>query len=194
MVGESVLRPDEVVVMFGYAPDSLSHGTPPMEALRQLLASYAAAEESRRGVLGGWRSDPRNHRAANKRAADFGCRDGAFAAGLGRSLQRSPVGWSYADSRRWDDVQGRFVDGERRRILGARKLTSRGSRQRRSMSQAPFVGILGARRSRISEQHKQLYADTLGPWLRLIEGELERQLVEPEFGARISSISMRPTG
>jgi phage portal protein BeeE len=42
----------------------------------------------------------------------------------------------------------------------------------------PMVGILDhATFSNIKEQHKQLYADTLGPWLVMLEEELERQLL-----------------
>src|SRR5262245_65486707 len=46
----------------------------------------------------------------------------------------------------------------------------------------PMVGILDhATFSNIKEQHKQLYADCLGPWLDMIQLELESQLL-PEAG------------
>src|SRR5262245_47773974 len=46
----------------------------------------------------------------------------------------------------------------------------------------PMVGILEhATFSNIKEQHKQLYADCLGPWLEMIQLELEAQLL-PEAG------------
>jgi hypothetical protein len=42
----------------------------------------------------------------------------------------------------------------------------------------PMVGILDhATFSNIKEQHKQLYADTLGPWLEMIQEEIELQLL-----------------
>jgi HK97 family phage portal protein len=42
----------------------------------------------------------------------------------------------------------------------------------------PMVGILDhATFSNIKEQHKQLYADCLGPWLEVISQEIERQLL-----------------
>src|SRR5699024_7441919 len=45
----------------------------------------------------------------------------------------------------------------------------------------PLVGILDhATFSNIREQHKQLYQDTLGPWLTQIDEALENQLL-PEF-------------
>jgi HK97 family phage portal protein len=45
----------------------------------------------------------------------------------------------------------------------------------------PMVGILEhATFSNITEQHKNLYQDTLGPWLELLQSEWERQVV-PEF-------------
>ena len=46
----------------------------------------------------------------------------------------------------------------------------------------PMVGILdNATFSNITEQHKNLYQDSLGPWLAMIEQEIELQLL-PEFG------------
>jgi hypothetical protein len=45
-----------------------------------------------------------------------------------------------------------------------------------------MVGILDhATFSNVKEQHKQLYQDTLGPWLEWIQQELEKQLL-PEAG------------
>jgi hypothetical protein len=45
----------------------------------------------------------------------------------------------------------------------------------------PMVGILDhATYSNITEQHKNLYQDTLGPWLAMIQQELALQLL-PEF-------------
>jgi HK97 family phage portal protein len=42
----------------------------------------------------------------------------------------------------------------------------------------PMVGILDhATFSNIKEQHKQLYADTLGPWLEMIQEEIEAQIL-----------------
>jgi hypothetical protein len=43
---------------------------------------------------------------------------------------------------------------------------------------APMVGILDhATFSNIREQHKELYADCLGPWTVMVEEELDRQLL-----------------
>ena len=182
MVGESVLRPDEVVVMFGYAPDSLSHGTPPMEALRQLLASYAAAEESQeafwaagaqiRGIIERPVNAPPISDAGMERLRQDW--DGRYSGR--QSAGRTPI---LEDGMTFKGVSSTAKDAE---YLGSRKLT-REEVAAAFHVPAPFVGILEhATFSNIREQHKQLYADTLGPWLRLIEGELERQLVEPEFG------------
>ncbi|MGE2714203.1 phage portal protein [Mycolicibacterium litorale] len=45
----------------------------------------------------------------------------------------------------------------------------------------PMVGILDkASFSNITEQHKMLYQDTLGPWLTMIQEEIELQLI-PDF-------------
>jgi HK97 family phage portal protein len=45
----------------------------------------------------------------------------------------------------------------------------------------PMVGILDhATFSNITEQHKMLYQDTLGPWLSMIQDEIALQLI-PDF-------------
>src|SRR5690606_21056788 len=47
----------------------------------------------------------------------------------------------------------------------------------------PLVGILDhATFSNIREQHKQLYQDTLGPWLTMVDEALETQLVSERPG------------
>jgi phage portal protein BeeE len=48
----------------------------------------------------------------------------------------------------------------------------------------PLVGILdNATFSNIREQHKNLYQDSLGPWLAMIEQDIMLQLL-PEFDDR----------
>lgn len=48
----------------------------------------------------------------------------------------------------------------------------------------PMVGILDkASFSNITEQHKMLYQDTLGPWLTMIQEEIELQLI-PDFESK----------
>jgi phage portal protein BeeE len=47
-----------------------------------------------------------------------------------------------------------------------------------------MVGILDhASFSNITEQHKMLYQDTLGPWLTMIQEEIALQLI-PDFEAK----------
>jgi phage portal protein BeeE len=64
--------------------------------------------------------------------------------------------------------------------LGGRKLT-REECARAYHIPLPMVGILDhATFSNIKEQHKQLYQDSLGPWLAMIEEDVDLQLL-PEF-------------
>ena len=77
----------------------------------------------------------------------------------------------------WKPVSFSSRDSE---YLAGRKLT-REECARAYHVPLPMVGILDhATFSNIKEQHKQLYQDSLGPWLVQIEEELELQLV-PEF-------------
>jgi hypothetical protein len=74
-------------------------------------------------------------------------------------------------------ISQNFRDSE---YLGARKLTREECR-RGVPRAAAMVGILEhATFSNIKEQHKQLYQDCLGPWLTMLEEEIELQLL-PEF-------------
>jgi HK97 family phage portal protein len=78
------------------------------------------------------------------------------------------------DSMTWVNTSHSARDSE---YLQARKL-SREECASAYHIPPPMVGILDhATFSNIKEQHKQLYADTLGPWLEMVQEELEAQLL-----------------
>lgn len=78
------------------------------------------------------------------------------------------------DGMTWANTSNNFKDSE---YLSARKL-SREECASAYHIPPPMVGILDhATFSNIKEQHKQLYADTLGPWLEMVQEEIEAQIV-----------------
>ena len=167
----------DVVIFNGYNPLNPLIGLSPLETLRRVLAEEQAAGAHREAF---WRNSGRiegivtrpkeakrytPEQAASWREQYQQIYSGGAGAGKTLLLQDgetfTPTAWSPKDSE----------------YVSARKLT------REECASAyhiplPMVGILDhATYSNIKEQHKQLYADTLGPWFELIQQELEGQLL-----------------
>lgn len=174
--------PAEQVVHFrGYNPDEPRWGASPLETLRRILAEEYHAGQYREQLwrngarMSGyikrpleapeWKAESRQRFARSWQAQYTG--DGPAAGG-------TPI--------LYDGME--FVNAsmtpEAAQYIEARKLT------REEVAAAyhiplPMVGILDhATYSNIAEQHKQLYQDTLGPWLVMICEELQLQLL-PDF-------------
>jgi HK97 family phage portal protein len=78
---------------------------------------------------------------------------------------------------KWESTQQTAVEVE---LIEQRKLNREEIAAAYDMP-PPMVGILDkATHSNITEQHKILYTDVLGPWLTLIEETIEAQLIRPE--------------
>lgn len=174
--------PAEIVYFDGYNPctDTGLGGISPLETLRRVLAEEAAAGEYREAF---WRNGARVsgviERAKDAPSAKWNPEQeqqwregwqaayGGFGARTGATALL-PVGATFKETTQT------AKDAE---YLNARKLT------REECAAAyhvplPMVGILEhATFSNIKEQHKHLYQDCLGPWLVMIEEELERQLL-----------------
>jgi len=171
-----VFPPSEIVYFNGYNPLDAKFGLSPLETLRRVLAEEAAAGLHREAY---WRNSSRHDGVIERPATakkwtpeqkkDFrdqwqerytGGGAGSVAV-LEDGMTFKATSWSPRDSE----------------YTAARKLT------REECAAAyhiplPMVGILEhATFSNIKEQHKQLYADTLGPWLAMISEEIERQLL-----------------
>ncbi|MFV2198452.1 phage portal protein [Nocardiopsis sp. LOL_012] len=174
----------DMIHLHGYAVDSLWHGTSPMGALRNILMEEHEANRHRQQM---WRNGARTsgfiQRPMMKANADWSPEarerfkrefrdlytgDGAADAGGVPVLED---GMTYVPA---------GLDPRAAQYIEARKLT------REEVSAAyhippPLVGILDhATFSNIREQHKQLYQDTLGPWLVDLDESFENQLV-PEL-------------
>jgi HK97 family phage portal protein len=167
----------EVVHFNGYNPTNALNGLSPLETLRRILAEEQAAGEHREGF---WRnaariegvvSRPKEVKRYTQAQADT-WREGVQAvyaggAGAGKTLLLqegetfTPTSWSAKDSE--------FILGGklRREICAAAYHIP-----------LPLVGILEhATFSNVKEQHKHLYQDCLGPWLEMIQQEIEGQLL-----------------
>lgn len=175
--GRKKYTPDQVLYMAGYSPDGDLGGSSPLESLRAVLAE--------------------EYEAARMRAQTF--RNGARTSGY---LER-PVGapeWSARGRERFragwrsqytgDGAQAggtpiledgmKFVSASQSardlQYIESRKLT------REEVASAfyippPMIGLLErATFSNIKEQHKSLYQDTLGPWLKRLEQGLTLNL------------------
>lgn len=182
-LGEKTLniKPSEIVHFRGYNPDSTLRGLSPLETLRRVLAEEAAAGSYRENF---WKNAARMGGVIERPAdaPDWG------DAARQRFVQEIEAMFSgeansgktavLEDGMTWKP--GAF-NAEQSQYLEGRKLT-REECARAYHVPLPMVGILDhATFSNIESQHKQLYVDCLGPWLKMGEEEIELQLL-PEFG------------
>lgn len=168
---------DEVVYFHGYSPEDLRSGASPIDALRALLLEEQESTKQRAQM---WKSGAR------------------MTGVLSRPVDAEP--WSAEAKRRFQTMWRTFAQGggaeggtpiledgmvytpiainpQQAQYIESRKLT------REEVAAAyhippPLVGILDhATYSNITEQHKILYQDTLGPWLEMIQQEIHAQLL-----------------
>jgi HK97 family phage portal protein len=180
--GEKTFAANEIVHFTSYNPEDPRWGCSPMETLRRILAEEASAGQYREqfwnnaarmeGIIKRPVAAPKLSEVASKRLsaeikAAFGGEGGRAGSTLllEEGMEFQQTSFSARDAQ----------------YLEARKLT------REEVAAAyhippPMVGVLDhATFSNITEQHKNLYQDTLGPWLAMIEQEIQLQLL-PEYG------------
>ena len=171
---------DEVVHLRGYNPDSGALGVSPLETLRRILAEEHAMGDYREHY---WRNSARMNGLIRRPASAPAWSDaarGRFKAefeALYGGAENSGRTAILEEDMEWVATQFNAQESE---YLGARKL-GREECARTYHIPPPLVGILDhATFSNIREQHKSLYSDTLGPWLAMIEQDVQLQLL-PEF-------------
>jgi HK97 family phage portal protein len=167
----------EVVAFNGFSPSTPLVGLSPIETLRRILAEDLAATEHRAAV---WRNAARIEGVVERPLAakawspeqvdsfrgqwqtKFG---GAAGVGAVPVLQEGMTFKPIAFSARQTEYSN------------VRKLTGEECAAAYHIP-LPMVGFLDhATFSNITEQHKNLYQDTLGPWCEWLVQELERQLL-----------------
>jgi HK97 family phage portal protein len=168
----------EICHFNGFDPENPLMGFSPLETLRRILAEEAAAGEFREqywGNAGRFEGVIERPKDAPKwtptQKADWRSQwQAAFGSGGARAGQVAIL----EDGMSLKQASFSAKDSE---YLASRKLT------REECAAAyhvplPLVGILEhATFSNIKEQHKHLYQDCLGPWLEMIQAEVERQLL-----------------
>lgn len=174
---ERTFEPDDVVHFRGYNPENPLSGLSPLETLRRILAEEHSAGLYREnfwqnaarqaGVIKRPLSAPTWSDPARERfIAEFeelysGDNNSGKTAVLEEGMEWQPVSFNAQESE----------------YLAGRKLT-REECARAYHIPLPMVGILDhATFSNIVEQHKNLYQDSLGPWLAMIEQDVELQLL-----------------
>ncbi|SPT53792.1 phage portal protein, HK97 family [Actinomyces bovis] len=177
--GRQAFTPDQIVHFRGYSPSGDLVGTPPMEALRQALAEGFEAGRMRSQIL------KNGARASGylQRPADAPRWSEETREKFRRSWHNQYVGANSSEAGGTPILEDgmTFVKvaqtADELQYVEVRKLT-REEVAAAFHVPAPMVGILDhATFSNIKEQHKQLYQDTLGPWLDQIEQELALQLI-----------------
>lgn len=176
--GKKQFPADQVVFFRGYNGDTDVGGVSPIEALRDALSEAHAASKMRDQVLrngartSGYLERPKDApKWSDEAATRFKTSWQAQYAGDGPRAGGTPIleeGMTFRPAAQTaKDLQ----------YIESRKLT------REEVAAAyfippPMVGLLDhASFSNITEQHKMLYMDTLGPWLTMITEEIQLQLV-----------------
>lgn len=178
--GPVMFAPTEVVHFRYYDPLDRLRGLPPLEALKGIVAESRAAATSRLafwkngaklgGIIqrpkeaGSWSVDARDRFRSQFREKYTGAANAGQYPVLEEGMTFVPV-------------VSTMVDAE---AIASWKLT-REEVARAYHIPLPMVGILDhATFSNIKEQHRHLYQDCLGPWLTMLQEELELQYL-PEF-------------
>lgn len=177
--------PENMVHFRGYNPESCIEGLSPLETLRRILAEEYAMGRYREGFWANaarisglierpvdapeWSDDARERFRAEFEALYSGEDPERNNSGKTAILEEGMT---------WKEAS---FNAEESEYLGGRRLT-REECARAYHIPLPMVGILDhATFSNIREQHKNLYQDSLGPWLKMIEEEIELQLL-PDLG------------
>lgn len=169
--------PDEVVHIHGYTPETLTHGTSPIESLRDVLLESTEAAKQRAAM---WKGGAR-HTGVLVRppdAPEWGPGEKARFREMWRSFTQGGGGEGgtpiLEDGMDYKPVG---FNPQQAQYIEARKLT------REEVSAAyfippPLIGILDhATYSNIKEQHRHLYQDTLGPYLAMFAQEIQAQIL-----------------
>ena len=182
--GKKEIPADQMVFFRGYGGDE-DFGVSPLESLRQTLREEWTGSQMREQIMrngaraSGYIQRPNAKEAGqwSKEAKDRFRREWQSQySGEGPEAGGTPI---LEDGMEFKPVS---QNAKELQYVEGRKLT------REEVAAAyfippPMVGILDhASFSNITEQHKMLYQDTLGPWLAMIQEEIGLQLI-PDFEA-----------
>jgi len=172
---------EDVVHFHGYDPRDPRVGNSPMNALRDLMLEEYEATRNRQQM---WRNGARLSGVIERPAdaPDWGpTARNRFRAGW-RSSFTGAGGEAGGTPLLEDGMTYKAIglDPKAAQYVESRKLTREEAAAQYHVSPV-FVGILDhATYSNITEQHKNLYQDTLGPWLEQFQQDITEQLL-PDF-------------
>lgn len=179
--GQTTVSADQVVYFRGYNPEDERYGLSPIESLRRILSEEYAAGQMREQVLrngariGGYIERPAGADWSDTARQRF--RDGWRSQYAGHSATEAGGTPILEDGMKFVPASQTAADLQ---YIEARKL-SREEAASAYFIPPPMVGILDhATFGNISEQHKMLYQDTLGPILQEIQQEIALQIL-PDF-------------
>lgn len=176
--GKADYPADQVLFFRGYSGGmSDIGGVPPIESLREVLeeayfSSTSRAQTVRNGArISGYITRPKDAKWSDESRTRFRQSWAAQYTGDGPGTGGTPI---LEDGMEFKEASFSPKDLQ---YVEARKLT------REEVAAAyyippPMLGLLeNATFSNIVQQHKSLYSDTLGPWLKMIQDELALQLI-----------------
>jgi HK97 family phage portal protein len=176
--GQPIDRRD-LVVFPGYSPEGDGEGVPPLETLRQVLAEEMAAVENRAGM---WRNATRQSGVIERPADAPEWSDTArerFRTDMenhftgSQNAGRVPV---FEEGMKWKPDSFEPPTGD---YIAGRRLTYEEAAIAYGIPPS-ILGMTSETKANAEQFHRQVYQDVLGPWLRLIQDEIELQLL-PEF-------------
>lgn len=180
--GSIVLPAERVLYFRGYNPVDARTGLSPIESLRRTLAEeYASGQQREQTLRNGARLS-----GYLQRPADAPTWSDPARQGFKQAWRQQYSGWSATEAGGTPILEDgmTFVPAAMNAVdlqyVEARKLSVY-EVARAYFIPPPMIGLLDeATFGNIEEQHKMLYADTLGPWLQEIQQEFSLQLI-PEL-------------
>ncbi len=180
------IRPEDIIWMPGYSPDSNIVGVPPAETLRQILAEEYAAGKDRENM---WKNGAQGNVVFVQKDGTPGL-DTNAAESFKTSWRAKYGGVNSTNAREWpllppgispDQVK---LDSQTQEYLATRNLAREEVCREFGFNPA-LLGITPSNFASADAFHQMLYQDTLTPWCVSIQEDFEEQLL-PEFEARDS--------
>lgn len=176
--GEELTR-SQLVIFHGYSPEDDSDGVSPLETLRRVLAEEASAVEHRTGM---WRHSLHSNGVIERPLEAPEWSDTArqrFRSdweGRFEGTARTPV---LEEGMEWKDTSFQAPTDD---YIAGRRLTYEEVAIAYGIP-PKVLGMGGDTKNNIETFHRQVYQDVLGPWLRMMQDEIDLQL-KPEFEPR----------
>lgn len=169
----------DLVLFHGYSPDDDSDGVSPLETLRRVLAEESAAQQNREFM---WRNAARQS-GWIERPAEAPKWSAEARSRFRQDVESTMTGGSNSgrvgvleEGMKWNGNSFSPKDTE---YLAGRRLTYEEVCVQYGMKPG-LLGLGGDTASSAEAAHRHAYQDVLGPWLRMIQDEIELQLL-PDF-------------